>query len=92
MKEKNCYTESKESSSLTTADVPVEYLPQQVSIGTQSDLTAASIRAVEADYQQQVSESAQVVTRIKGFPDLEDFKMMKTLYWVGQFHRTNSCF
>ena len=71
--------ESEKSSSLTTADIPVEYLPQQVSIGTQLDLTAASIRALEADYQQQVSESAQVVTKIKGFPDQEDFKVMKTL-------------
>ena len=38
-----------ETISLTT-DAPVEYLPQQVSTGTQTDLTAIDIAVLEADY------------------------------------------
>ena len=37
-----------ETISLTT-DAPVEYLPQQVSTGTQSDLSATDIEALEDD-------------------------------------------
>ena len=41
--------------------------------GTQTDLTALDIAALEADYQQRVKECSQVRDR-KGFPDQEDFK------------------
>ena len=55
----------------------------------QLDLTAASIRALEADYQQWVSESAQVVTKVKGFPDQEDFKNDENAFcfstWLSSF-------
>ena len=54
-------------------DVPVEYPPNMVCSGTQTDLTALDISALEADYQQRVKESSQVRDR-KGFPGEEDFK------------------
>ena len=34
-----------------TTDAPVEYLLQQVSTGTQTNLTAIDIAALKADYQ-----------------------------------------
>ena len=52
---------------------PVEYPPQAVCCGTQTDLTALDIAALEADYQKRVEEFSQVCER-KGFPDQEDFK------------------
>lgn len=43
---------------------PVEYPPQTVCCGTQTDLTALDIAALEADYQKQVEEFSQVRERI----------------------------
>ena len=67
-----------ETISLTT-DAPVDFLPQQVSTGTQTDLTALDIAALEADYQQRVREGCSQVCTKKGFADQEDFKKDENL-------------
>ena len=46
---------NKETISLRT-DASVQYLPQQVSMGSQSDLTVTGIASLDTDYQQQESE------------------------------------
>ena len=51
----------------------VVYPPHTVCTGTQTELTAMDIAALEADYQQLVKECSQV-RDAKGYPDQEDLK------------------
>ena len=63
---------------LPASDDPVEHPPRTVCCGTQTDLKALDIAALEADYQQHVKECSEVCNR-KGFPDQEDFETVKKL-------------
>ena len=51
----------------------VVYPPHTMCTGTQTELTAMDIAALEADYQQRVKECSQV-RDVKGYPDQEDLK------------------
>ena len=56
----------------------VVYPPHTMCTGTQTELTAMDIAALEAYYQQRVKECLQV-RDVKGYPDQEDLKMDEKL-------------
>ena len=49
------------------------YLPNTVYVGTQTDLTADDLIALENDYHQRVKELSEV-REAKGYPDKENLK------------------